>query len=147
MGSLGWLGMGYQRHHAIIVTSWNLTAITEAHNEALRLYDDTLSTSWSWLISPILQSVINGIQTFMVAPDGSKEGWRHSNSSDRRRADFIEWLDEQRHPDDSSPLSWVEVQYGDDDLVTRVENASDARYAVRLTRRKLARGLSQSETS
>lgn len=43
-----------------------------------------------------------------VVPDGSKEGWAHSDEGDVRRAKFIEYL---KSPDVYA--TWVEVSYGE----------------------------------
>ena len=61
----------------------------------------------------------------MVAPDGSKEGWSESCKGDAQRAALIEFMDTFRFEDGSSPLAWVEVQFGDDNLVSRVVRHSD----------------------
>lgn len=105
--------MGYMRHHAIIVTSFDDELLEQAHAKATELGMST---------SPILGEVTNGYRTFLVGPDGSKEGWDESDRGDLRRAAFVGWLNQQRHEDESSNLDWVEVQYGDDDLETRIVN-------------------------
>ena len=110
--------MGYMRHHAIVVTSWSDEHIVAAHSVAKTLFS---------AVSEIITSPVNRYKSFMVAPDGSKEGWDDSNSGDGRRANFVMWLDGQRFEDDSSPLAWAEIQYGDDELETKIVNDSDAR--------------------
>lgn len=110
--------MGYMRHHAIIVTSWNEKAIEQAHQRARDLFP---------FVTEITPPSINNYRTFLVPPDGSKEGWDESDAGNTRRALFIEWLDAQRHDDNSTPLRWVEVQYGDDERKTIVTRHSDER--------------------
>jgi hypothetical protein len=66
-------------------------------------------------ISYMVKSRVNGYTSFLVSPDGSKEGWAESEEGDNRRATFIEWLRSKRYEDGSSPYSWAEVLYGDDD--------------------------------
>ena len=111
--------MGYMVHHAIVVTDrayedWIVTA----HDVARRLFGEQ--------VSEIVASPINGYRSFFIAPDGSKEGWPESDEGDIRRAAFREWLHACEYDDHSSPLVWVEVQYGDDDMETRVIDDSDA---------------------
>jgi hypothetical protein len=109
--------MGYMVHHAIIVTGHN-NAVAKAHGVALDIFDD--------MVTPIVTSRTNGYLSFMVAPDGSKAGWGESDDGDRRRERFVAYLDQQRYEDYSSPLDWVEVQYGDDEGDTRIVDDSDA---------------------
>lgn len=111
--------MGYIVHHAIIVTDrgygdW----IEQAHTAARRLFGP--------LVTDIVPSIVNGNRSFAVVPDGSKEGWVESDDHDGARTLFRRWLHALEDGDHSSPLSWVEVQYGDDDGDSHVIDDSDA---------------------
>lgn len=98
--------MGWQRHDAIIVTCCDDVAnIEEAHRVAVEICAN---------VSPLTGSMINGYRSFLVAPDGSKEGWAESDQGDGERAKFIEWLESQRYEDGSSPYDWVEVRFAND---------------------------------
>jgi hypothetical protein len=108
--------MGYERHHSIVLTSWNEAKLTEAHAKAVEL---------GCTVSEITAEVVNGYRSFFVAPDGSKEGWPASREGWQRRCALIEWLRAQYYPDSSSPIEWVEVQFGDDNGVTRTTRSSD----------------------
>jgi hypothetical protein len=112
--------MGYRRHHAIIVTGCDYaqsrTALAAAHKFAQRD---------GGVVSPIVASRLNGYLSFALFPDGSKEGWNNSNEGDAHRAALIEFMDGFRYADGSSPLAWVEVQYGDDDGRTCIISHSD----------------------
>lgn len=108
--------MGYKRHHAIIVTSWDAKELKDAYNTACGIFP---------IVSNITKMGINNYQSFFVPPDGSKEGWDESNEGDRRRKRFIEYLDQQRYEDGSICLDWVEIQYGDDDGITKITCHSD----------------------
>lgn len=110
--------MGYMRHHAIVVTSWKGELLKRAHKTAVEL---------GMSVSGITDEVTNGYCSFLVAPDGSKEGWTTSDNGDAQRAQLLDWLDAQRYDDDSTPLEWVVVQFGDDDLNTRIVIDSDQR--------------------
>lgn len=118
--------MGYICHHAIIVTGWSEEAINAAHAEAERIF---------FSVSDILPGYVNGYHTFLIPPDGSKEGWAESDQGDVRRGEFIGWLNRQRDAEDgSSPLAWAEVQYGDGDGDNRVTRHTDmGREAVEAT--------------
>lgn len=108
--------MGYMRHHAIVVTSWKDDAIWAANKVAQTLFP--------W-VSPLSACGINGYLSFFIPPDGSKEGWEESDAGDAVRDAFIEYLRSTRFEDGSSYLVWVEVQFGDDSLVTVVTRDSD----------------------
>jgi len=114
--------MGYMRHHTIIVSGLYGDCVDKAHKEAKEIFGD--------LVSEIVDSPINGVCSFFVAPDGSKEGWPESNDGDYNRFKFKIWLNKQRYEDDSSPLSWVEVFYGDEmgvaEIVTHDREVADA---------------------
>jgi len=106
--------MGYIRHHAIVVTS----------------FDDKISTVWlkakemfGYLVSDVIESECNGYASFFIAPDGSKEGWDRSIEHDKLRDQFIAYLKKI-----DLVVDWVEVQYGDDDHHTMVVRDSDEKF-------------------
>lgn len=105
--------MGYTRHHAMAVTSWNDELIKKAHEEAMQIFKDRTST--------IIKSDVNGYQSFFIAPDGSKEGWVASNLGDVQRKIFRNWLNEQAYEDGSNSLSFCEFFYGDDNGESLIE--------------------------
>jgi hypothetical protein len=113
--------MGYIRHHAIIVTSWD-TYISKAHAKATEIFGKPKSDFHMGpiaAVTPVTDSTVNFYQSFMVAPDGSKEGWDHSDQGDLARAEFIQWLK------DDSCCAWAEVQYGDEEGYQRVLDGSN----------------------
>lgn len=97
--------MGVMCHHAIVVTSRDEYAET-AHTKAIEICGPHLVTSLG-------TKVINGIRSFLVCPDGSKEGWAESDHGEALRALFVAWLDRQRWSDGSSPYKWVLIEYGE----------------------------------
>ena len=70
--------MGYMRHHAIVVTTFQPKAAEAARAKAIELFEDGL-------VSETLESVINGYLTFLIAPDGSKLGWARDKQGDESR--------------------------------------------------------------
>lgn len=122
--------MGYDRHHAIIVTSKDAEMLKAALDKA-----DALGMT----TTGIVPSPVNGWASFFVAPDGSKEGWDASDDGDAQRNNLVTWLDCQRWEDDSTRMDWVEVQYGDDELDTRIVSDSDQRRRDRRARDEAAR--------
>ena len=108
--------MGYMRHHAIVVSSFQDERVEAAHAKAVEL---------GMSVTGITAAGTNGCRSFLIGPDGSKEGWGRSDQGDIERAAMIEYLDAQRHSDDSSSIDWVVVQFGDDDMETRIIRDSD----------------------
>jgi len=94
--------MGMIIHHAIIVTA-DMADIDPIRSVAAGL---------GLTVTEAIHSPVNGYATFMVAPDGSKEGWEISNEHDELRAAFREILKR----DFARGTQWVEVSYGDDSL-------------------------------
>lgn len=90
--------MGYIRHNCIIVTGDN---IIEMHKFAIEIFGTTCSE--------IIESPINGYNSFFIAPDGSKEGWMDSDKGDKNRKKFIKALKKDGSCD------FVELTYGGDD--------------------------------
>ncbi len=114
--------MRWIRHHAIIVTATDCPELKAAHQKAVEIFGKDFVTS-------LIAGYVNSYESFLIPPDGSKEGWVDSEVGDARRSGFIKWLqsDEACFEDGSSMLSWVEVQYGDDGNETEIVNDSDAK--------------------
>ena len=110
--------MGYMAHNAIIVTSWNHEGIEQAAKKATEL---------GLLVTPVSAEGVNGYKSFMVCPDGSKEGWAPSNEGDIKRSEFRDYLNSVTYEDGSSSMEWVEIRYGsDDDAASIVDSAFSA---------------------
>lgn len=103
--------MGHIEHHAIVVTSFDHALLVEARNMA-----DGLSMK----PTDIVHSEVNGYESFMVPPDGSKSGWSESEAGDLRRSQLIAWMRSKSYVDGSSALEWCEVRYGSDDRTADV---------------------------
>ncbi len=104
--------MGYIRHHAIIVTSWDEKAIRKARKKAKEIFDD--------LVTRATESKVNGFYTFLICPDGSKEGWEESDMGDAGRKAFIKWIKSNADEDGGNSISYTEVFYGDDNGQSKV---------------------------
>ncbi len=119
--------MGYMRHHAIIVTTFD-------DDRALAAY--SAADGAGLCPSAMMRSQVNGYTTFLCPPDGSKEGWTASDVGDERRELFVAWLNAQRYEDGSSPFDWCEVQYGDDNghnLILRTDETEPVPAHLRST--------------
>lgn len=115
--------MGYMRHHAIVVTGCDDLPsrpglMSEAHKKATGLFNGAM-------VSMLSIPTTNSYQSFAVFPDGSKEGWFESEDGNKARNTFIKFLKSLQYYDRSSPLDWVEVQFGDSDKETVVTHHSD----------------------
>ncbi len=94
--------MGYIKHHAIVVVGWE-EKTDAAHAKAIE-FGNT--------VSAVIAAPTNGYRTFLIAPDGSKEGWDNSDRGDAARTAFIEWATAWRY---AAYVSWAEVVIGEDD--------------------------------
>jgi len=97
--------MGFIRHDAIVVTSWSDADIEAAHARALTCFEETCAE-----VTNITGAAMNGYRSFLVAPDGSKEGWTDSDDAEDAREDFVAWLQE-----DGPLVSYIEVRFGGDE--------------------------------
>ena len=104
--------MGYIRHNAIVVTSWDAALIDAAACRARNIGLMVLGPS---------AEATNGYRTMLVCPDGSKEGWEESARGDEMRETFFDWMNEQRHECGRTSLEWAEIAYGSDDADATVE--------------------------
>ena len=93
--------MGTITHHSIIVTGFQdgRGSIHEARQAAIDA---------GCAVTDVVEHGINFTASFLVVPDGSKEGWDASDKGDRARDAFIKWLEE-----DNGYNSWVEVSSGE----------------------------------
>jgi hypothetical protein len=108
--------MGYIRHHAIIATSYDDKIITKVHARACELFVN---------IGDIIKSPVNGYCSVFIPPDGSKEGWIASKNGEISRRELIQFMEEFRYDDGSMPITWVYVQYGDENRETLIVDHSD----------------------
>lgn len=102
--------MSYVKHNAIIVTGWG-QHILNAREKAIEIFDiEFPDLKGSRLVSEIITGLSNGMQSFFIAPDGSKEGWETSEKSDVAREKFLNWIDTTKNY-----CEYIEVRFGGDD--------------------------------
>lgn len=115
--------MGYIRHHALIVTSCFEGVMEETHNQAIEI---AKKHKKEHLVSPIINSRMNSYETFMIIPDGSKEGWEDSETGNDIRSKLISYMKNRAEQDDCYFMpGWVLVQYGDEEGMTKIVSHSD----------------------
>lgn len=99
--------MGYIKHNAIICTNYlEGPELEKAHEYAKELKLN---------VSEIIDSHINGFQSFFIAPDGSKEGWQTSDEFDEKRKKFKEYLRSRSLSLRSGYIHWIEIKFGGDE--------------------------------
>ncbi len=117
--------MGYIAHHAIIVTA-EVQSIRLLHAQAVA----TFAGTYAKVTAPTAAGM-NATSSFLVAPDGDKEGWGYSDRGDAARAAFIAYLE----VDHDYAVDWVEVRFGGDDSDTKTHvvrhNDDDEHFAFR----------------
>lgn len=121
--------MSYMRHHAIVVTSVHELELRKAWKTIGGLCAD--EEGCDVYVSEITPKADpNGYQSFFIAPDGSNENWDESNTGNKLRARIKLILRSYEYEDKSTPLSWAEVQFGDENGVQKVVDASEMRVVV-----------------
>lgn len=118
--------MGYIRHNAIVCTS-GLEKVAEiAHKKAIKVFDGKVTS--------LVEGLTNQYFSFMVVPDGSKEGWEDSDDFDKRRNKFIKWLETHtleeidntyKGTKVSECLDYVEISFGGDNGGANIIRASE----------------------
>jgi len=99
--------MGIENNECVIATTWNKEAI-----ENIKQWITSLDLTLQPLFT-ILPSLINGKQTIILAPDGSKKGWKTAQIGNDLRDSFINKLKGFDYEDGSNPFAFVEVGYGE----------------------------------
>ncbi len=94
--------MGFMRHDAIVVTSFDKKYAQKAAQEARGL---------GLSVTDIVIG-INAEASFLIAPDGSKEFWPESDEGDRARTIWIAWAKQQY--DKGVYFDWAHVSFGGD---------------------------------
>ena len=95
------------QHDSIIATTWD--------RDVFRRFEEWLKSRSEDEQSLVIRggSWINSYKTFVVLPDGSKEGWEESEKGNAFRKAVIHRLEADCYSDGSSPWSWVEVSFGE----------------------------------
>lgn len=117
--------MGYIKHHAIIVVSWDDKLLKKVHAKAKKIFkekfaQDELVRNGEKLVSPIIDSIINSYQSFFIAPDGSKEGYNTSTLGNDARDEFIKYIKSLAYSDGSNAVNYTEVFFGEDNNESKV---------------------------
>lgn len=93
--------MGYIKHDAIVFTAW-------CEEKAIPVRDKAVE--FGLQVTEFVTSNVNAYVTFVVTPDGSKEGWDTSNEGNEARENLLSWVKENK-----IFIDWVHVSYGGDE--------------------------------
>lgn len=107
--------MGHIRHNAIIVT---MRTYATDYMKLVKNKATELSLSFLGPTDP----VINGYETLVVYPHGSKTGWTDEKVQTEMRQEFIAYLKSLAFDDGSSMVEWVSVSYGSDDWSANIDD-------------------------
>lgn len=111
------------RHHAIVVTGYgpNVVKAREvAYDISCDIEQGRIPPGVPILhVTAVTPEGLNGYRSFLIAPDGSKEFWSESDDGDEWCDRFVQYLSDR-----SLDVSWVEVQFGDDDGQNKVTKSS-----------------------
>lgn len=99
--------MGYIRHQGIIATGTDCLSIGGRHDTAIAREK---AIELELPCSDIVRGTTNGYTSFLIAPDGSKEGWAESTKQEARRMEWIAWVRKE-----CPCLDWACVSFGGDD--------------------------------
>lgn len=98
--------MGYIRHQGILCTGSDNSGIGGKHDTDLAREK---AIELGLPCSEIVHGTINSCTSFLIAPDGSKEGWSESDAQEERRKEWIKWARKSGHW-----MDWVCVSFGGD---------------------------------
>ena len=117
--------MGHISHRALVVTGSGYPEAIKAVKSCRRYIVKKLKSQQAItlgygsllnLVTPIREG-INGIVSFAILPDGSKEGWPPSDYVDEAIADLITKIESYQYDDGSSPVEYGYMQFDDEDGV------------------------------
>lgn len=99
------------KHHAIVVTTYDYGIALRVKDKAEEIFknkfNDPADRDVEDMITPIASGIANDLYSFMIAPDGSKEGWDTSNRADEAREEFVDYLR-------TVSCDFVEILFGGD---------------------------------
>lgn len=106
--------MGFIRHDTVIVVVSDYAYDRPGWMPDIRTFRESLPEEWRHLVVGPVRSVVNGYDTYLFLPDGSKEDWGTSNDGDEYRLAFVD-LFSVGHSDKSSPFDVTVVSHGGDE--------------------------------
>jgi hypothetical protein len=108
------------KHHTIVVSCNDHKKLEKVRAEVVEMYKKYMEAKGFQLISPVIDSLINGYCSFFIAPDGSKEGYDASDDADKIRKLVVKYLMSPEMK--SGEVHFVEISYGSDDGKAEIIN-------------------------
>lgn len=118
-------------HLTLVVTAYDGIEMQKERDEVVKIMESYNYVHGQWglinfgsLVSPVVKSVVNGINTFFIAPDGSPEcwGWELSSKCESALGDVIAYLDSCDYFD------YVLIRFGGDEDDASVVKGNDSEY-------------------
>lgn len=109
--------MGRIKHNAIIVT---------CGQDIVSIVWDKANEVFESKVTNIVSGVSNDYFSFLIVPDGSKEGWNNSDKWDSKRDYYFKWLEEYELTDSNlkgiigTYVDCIEVYFGGDDEIAHI---------------------------
>lgn len=115
--------MGTIRNRMVIVHHYSKEIINEMRNDAIKYFKKAVREDHlrdynveTKMVSPILESVINGEYSFVIMGDCSKEGWDTSDIFEKWRRKFID-----KWSTDDKTYKLLEIDFGENSPCRIVE--------------------------
>jgi hypothetical protein len=80
--------MGYVKHDAVIATVGDSRIVERVATEVAQ-FRNKLSAEWARLVIGPVAAVVNGDQSYVFLPDGSKTGFAQDELGDDLRDEFV----------------------------------------------------------
>lgn len=97
--------MGYIRHNALIVIG---DGYEEAYQKFNQVYEKAKEL-FGPLVTNVIHTEVNNYFSFMIAPDGSKEGWDLSDHYDEKRKQLSDYIDSLAYDDGSNAIQFADI--------------------------------------
>ena len=111
------------KHHAIVVTSNEKDKIELVRKKSIEIYEVFMETkNGKALVGQMTIGLINNFYSFMIAPDGSKEGYDTSEDGDIAREKICSFIESLKDINGINPVNYIEVCFGSDDGTAKIIN-------------------------
>jgi hypothetical protein len=109
--------MGYIKHNALIIEVSYGAPVWDVYTEICRFVKDRMGAN---LVSPPIESAVNGDVFIFVAPDGSKQGWKTDEDGNKMRAELYDFVTSKYN----GSIEVTDLQFGGDDYYYEITHYS-----------------------
>lgn len=111
------------KHHAILITAHDLKVLQQLKVVIADMIKQNIEASNGIkLLGEITESLINNFYSFIVFPDGSKEGHETSDDADILRKKITTHIEQYNKANKENPINFIEVYFGSDDATAGILN-------------------------